>query len=1600
MGFSIMPRSLSFVYFLLLSCRTDEKIDISSPQIEALIIDQELVFSNSTLVCHAQMQEDSGTLLYKYKWTKGDGTIIGDLNTVTLSSSLIQPEEELTCSVVVRNSNGLESIASVSRIIQNTEPVIEFIEISPHQNVGTQDNLSCSAVVSDVDGTEPSITYSWRLGDIELLRGNQIDLGDFSVTEYSALACLVEANDIHGGEVSQSEYVHFFNTPPVITSVEIDPFVAHTDSDLTCTVHYIQTSNGEQYTISYEWERNGVVLENNTNMLPAPHSVEDLIACTAQINDGTQDGEAVRTEIVISNDLPVISAVSITPSVAYADSILTCTGDGFDPNQSDLTRSYQWKNSNNQIIGAHNIISLSPSMASVGDVLFCEFSLIDTMGGESKQSSSVRIQNTAPEITSVSTSHARVVVGDEVLCMGEATDLNSDLLSWTYVWRDATGNELGVGSSLVITAENSTRNELLFCEATVTDGVDSVSHSTAVSMQNSAPSISSIAINPSPGHSFDTYQCVVQTFDPDLDTISLLYSWTIDGIPQQSTSDTLYPPFAVGSQISCSAIPDDGDASGVVQSSITFVQNTPPTIGNITIIPNQPLNNSLLSCSGEAEDVDIDPALWSTDLNIIYAWYNGSGVLISNEQELQLYPDFADTGDSFQCTATVVDPQGGAHSISSSVSVVNSEPFLSEPAFVTPTELFVGDIAYCFARVEDAQDGELEIVYSWKNQNGDVVGTESYLEIDASNSDPGDVFWCHISATDSSGASVVDDATISILNTPPTIDGVTITPTKIYSDTTGISCVDGPSFDADGDNVEVSYTWFKDGILLPNTTADLVTSFVVGTQFQCKATPNDGREDGGIYSATKVVSNHEPVISSVTITPNTNITVGETLYCSSSATDADGHSLTTTYRWWDVNGTLLSTDSALTLTSDTTFPGSLHCDAIVEDGHGGVVQSRATVQVKNSTPQWTSVASLIVVDASGDSTTTAFTQGTVTCLAAATDDDDGALIPTYSWKIAGVEIATGSVWTIDPDLSNVGDTLICEASATDTYGATITSTTSITISNTLPSAVVSITPFPASVVDSLTCSVTGLDPDKQTLTYSYTWVRNEDFEDNWANQQTVSGSFARGDEITCIVTPYDGLNFGEPSDGSTIISNAIPVVETIVFDSTEIYTEDTISVAATGSDSDNEPLTFLYEWFVLDAVSGTSSMVQSGSPNTLDGSLFSKNDVVSVMVYASDSTDQGEGVLSEEITILNTPPQPPKARISPQFPVDDEALVCSVEEDSLDIDSDTISYSYSWTKNGEVFSDLATTETTGDTVPASELMVTDKWVCTITPNDETDDGATAETYITIGGGNVFNGNYETVWERVQASPSNLFSLMTYRTTDFPVLWNGEGSYLSYYDPNTNTWDYIDAQSPYSGFMKSMAPVQDMLYMVRNQSIYRFDPNIETWYTLNVYSGGDDLNQTTSDYQGHLYGHAANGDIVEYDIATDTVQQYPTGMGSLYETRLSYDPTVDAVFFGAYNSANLYKFDLNTHTVSTMTSIPEAPLSTIFCGDRSGHIYAAGGYFGKTMYQYTIATDSWSQLPDLLDDHGNNGSCTVSEDGFLYVGTGSLLKLQRLPLEKN
>jgi len=101
----------------------------------------------------------------------------------------------------------------------------------------------------------------------------------------------------------------------------------------------------------------------------------------------------------------------------------------------------------------------------------------------------------------------------------------------------------------------------------------------------------------------------------------------------------------------------------------------------------------------------------------------------------------------------------------------------------------------------------------------------------------------------------------------------------------------------------------------------------------------------------------------------------------------------------------------------------------------------------------------------------------------------------------------------------------------------------------------------------------------------------------------------------------------------------------------------------------------------------------------------------------------------------NTAPTAPSVSLQPVSPraqVTD--LVCQITSDSVDVDGDAVTYSFTWTSNGDAADTDKVTEYSGDTISADRLTEGDVWACTVTPNDGFVDGpeATATAKVIVG----------------------------------------------------------------------------------------------------------------------------------------------------------------------------------------------------------------------------------------------------------------------------
>ena len=674
------------------------------------------------------------------------------------------------------------------------------------------------------------------------------------------------------------------------------------------------------------------------------------------------------------------------------------------------------------------------------------------------------------------------------------------------------------------------------------------------------------------------------------------------------------------------------------------------------------------------------------------------------------------TADSHTITLTVEDELGLSCTDAINVAV-STPPTIAVSAPDAGATFNEGEPVTFEASVADAEDVAAALSVNWTSSlDGllleaapDSAGTSTFISSDLSQG----THTLTVTVTDGDGlfASVVQSL---VVNGGPTAPVVSITPETPQTNDGLAATMVTPSTDPEGDALTYTYAWARDGVDMgePSSTVD-ADSTAKGESWTVTVAASDGGLTGPAATASVEILNTAPTVESATVTP-TAPSAHDTLVCTAGATaDADGDDVGLSYAW-TVNDTVTAETSSSYMSELNVGDTITFTVTPSDDEADGTPVESAFVEVTNTAP---SIASVNI------SPDPAYTGDTLTCSYTGFEDVDGdADVSTIAWSIDGTPAGTGD--TLSGGFTR-GNEVVCTVTPGDgiTTGEPVSG--ALTIANTAPSiASVAISPGSPTAVDTLTCEATGAsDPDGDLVTLSYAW----DVGGSPAGTgTTLSGAFAKADEVICTATATDETGASVTSSATVTIGNTAPEVLTVTLGPSEAYTNDTLTAVATTSDLDGDSVTVSYAWYVDGSLVGATGSTLPGA------SYFDKDEAVTVVVTPSDGTDSGDSVASDSITILNTAPSAPSVSIDPAEPsagVDD--IICSIDSGSTDADGDTVSYTITWDVDGTAFTGATTTTRTGDTISADETIGDELWTCTVTPNDGESDGASVDASVVI-----------------------------------------------------------------------------------------------------------------------------------------------------------------------------------------------------------------------------------------------------------------------------
>ena len=606
-----------------------------------------------------------------------------------------------------------------------------------------------------------------------------------------------------------------------------------------------------------------------------------------------------------------------------------------------------------------------------------------------------------------------------------------------------------------------------------------------------------------------------------------------------------------------------------------------------------------------------------------YAWYE-DGVL-SGASTSSVFPSASTTKHrTYRVVVTPSDGTGTGPSAQAERTVDNADPVLSGPT-LSAASVQVGDTLTCSASATDADAADSpDVSYEW--QDGSTGATYTVAEGD----DPGDTLTCTATADDDDGGTDTGTASATVINTDPVVTTVTVTPSSGQVGDT-LTCA-ATATDADGGAPTLTYSW-TDGSTA--STYTLVDSDDPGDIVTCTvtATDADGGTDTGSASAT--VTNTDPVLGTVSISP-ASANNDDTLTCAASATDADGGTPTVTYAWSGSSAGSLGTGSSVDLSATSAVSGeTITCTATATDVNSGTDVGTATRDLSNRAPSVT-----VSMSPSSGATRT----DTLTCTASVSDDDDDSLTTTFAWTVQGSPVTATSTSTLASSLAGAfvaGNLVACTATTTDGKGGSDDDTASTTITNTAPT-VSAVTLSPSSVYtnDTLTATATASDADGDTLTVTYDWYVDGTSVQNTSSAtldgSATTGGFDKDQPVYVVVTADDGTDTVTSTSATLTVLNTKPGAPVVTIDPGDPVIGDDLfcDVTTESNDADGDAVTYTMAWTV-DTASHTGALTTTWTDDTVDGADTAVDEVWECVATPNDGDDDGS-TTSDSVTITQS----------------------------------------------------------------------------------------------------------------------------------------------------------------------------------------------------------------------------------------------------------------------------------------------------------------------------------------------------------------------------
>ena len=462
-----------------------------------------------------QPDPDGDPITFSYAWLR-DGVLTSHTST-SVPASATSGNETWTIQVTPNDGYIDGDIAQTSVTVTNSAPAVIDVQITPSTPYNDS-TLTCVENAVDPDSDPLTTTYEWNntsTGNV-LGTGSTVALDSSIASRNDVISCSVTVTDPSGESATNANTTILQNRAPNAPSISISPNPAYLGNALVCTINTTSDPDQDPTTESYTWRINGTTQSENSNTISTGFGISDVVECQVVSNDGLLDGVAGSDVLTISNEPPVLTSVSLSPSTPTTSDSITASIQYTDPEGMPVTETYEWS-VDGTIVQTGSTATLDASLFSKDQNVVVSVVVHDGIIDSAPMDATVTVVNTPPAEPIIDiTPAAPIEQLDDLTCSitSISTDADQDTITYQFSWTvdgQPYNGANSTGLSSTVSATETSQGELWACQVLPNDGDD-----------DGAPAQIDVTISP------DTYDSCLSIYNSDTTSPDGVYAVDIN----------------------------------------------------------------------------------------------------------------------------------------------------------------------------------------------------------------------------------------------------------------------------------------------------------------------------------------------------------------------------------------------------------------------------------------------------------------------------------------------------------------------------------------------------------------------------------------------------------------------------------------------------------------------------------------------------------------------------------------------------------------------------------------------------------------------------------------------------------------------------------------------------------------------------------------------------------------------------------------------------------------------------------------------------------------------------------------------------------------